>query len=1068
MRITKEIIKDLAGDEIYFRGRGYFLDGMVEECFLKDGILFGKVHGSKLTPYNLKVYFDKNNIHPECDCPYDWGEFCKHSVALLLNWLDGQEKYPGNNLNNSLSSQVIVNKDVQDGFDFLKFIPENKPKIQIWLSTESFISTKGIKIRLVILYHGAALEVNNVKELLGKDYYNFRDKSLRLPALSEYTTVQQHCLMILDSFTQDSYFASEMRLQQFQLSLLLKEIKGEDGIDLFERKRKRQIHIRYDKIIPLKFTLGLTNKDKLRVQLNLLDPDNKTVNLPGFTLIEGRPMWYFDDVNLKLLPFDNSIKKELLFNFLCKENILDFRQIPYFLTSLSSLNSCCEVTYTDARLKEVKIEDALPDIQLFLDYAQKTVFLDLKFVYPEAEIPVLRQNQAEEFYFVNNNSTLHWRRRNLKSERGILEFILNECKFLIDSKTRRFYLQEQDSIFLFLEKLSQLQDKCEIFYSESFKTINKTNTEFMPQINAYSQGIDWFYLDVKYYAEGIAQEVSHNEIRRQLLSGRRYIKLKSGEFIPISKQAFEKAEDILGEYEDISKQLPFFQAPFLMEKSKDIPFVNFDETLQDFNRRLKNFRFDEKIEIPEVLENTLRDYQKEGVRWLEFLCHFHFGGILADEMGLGKTLQVLTMIQKEKKQGTVKPSLVVCPTTLVWNWETEAKKFLPGLKTLTLSGLDRRNAMSKFDMVDLVITSYALLRRDIVFYKEKEFCYVILDEAQNIKNRHTLNARMSKQLKSKYRIVLTGTPLENSIADLWSIFDFVMPSFLNGYDKFRQRYELPILKENDKQRLDNLVKKINPFILRRLKADVVKELPKKIEQVTYTQLGATQLHAYEEMLKIGRNEVVSSFKSQGFNRSRMMILTVLLRLRQICCHPVLAGINLGHHSSASAKLVLLKELLSEALDGGHKILIFSQFVEMLKIIAEYLRKETIVFEYMDGRTKNRRQSVERFNNNNAVRVFLLSLKVGGFGLNLTSADTVIIYEPWWNPAVEEQATDRAHRIGQKKTVVAYKMITKGTIEEKILELQKKKKHIFDSLIISEDGLAKKLSWEDIKFLLDIE
>lgn len=1069
MLITEERIKELAGPGVYLRGKGYFLNGMVKEYSANDGLLTGRVQGSRASAYKVRIYLDKDGIRPECSCPYDWGAFCKHSVALLLTWLGAQDKEDTNDAGSYTRKEIIRNNSlvVQNNFAFLKTCSVETPRIQIWLSLESFISSKGIKIRLVIAHQGKNLEVHNLEELVNgnsRGLYNYS-----LPKLFEFSVIQQHFLRILNSFLQNYYYAAEMRLRQFQLSLLLNEIKNEQGIEFFERRGKQQIEICYDKIIPLQFILGLTKNNNLKVRMNLLDPDNKAIKPYGSTIIEGRPMWYFDEINLRLLPFSHRIKKELLLNCLyTEENTLNYRQIPYFLASLSDLNGCCEVIYTDEKLKTAKIEKAQPKIQAYFDYEDKKVVLDLKFIYSERAISALELNQSEEFYPINNNSGFSWIRRDLTAEKDVLKFILEECKFSIYAKTGRFYLEEPDSIFrLLFEKLPELQKRCEIFYSESFKRINKTDIAFLPEVNAKSGGIDWFYLDIKYYAKGLKERIPHSEIRRQLLGGKRYILLRTGEFIPISKQAFEKVEETVSEYEDVSKGLPLFHMPFLMDKFKDESFVHFDKSLQDFHTRVMNYNFKQKVDMPVLLRNTLRDYQKAGVKWFSFLRHFHFGGILADEMGLGKTLQILTMIQREKEQGINKPSLVICPTTLVWNWQAEARKFIPNLKVLIISGQDRRKEIANIEGVDLVITSYALLRRDIMFYKDKDFHYLILDEAQNIKNRHTLNARMSKQLKSQYRLVLTGTPIENSIADIWSIFDFLMPSFLSKYERFKERYEQPILKDNDKTGLQRLAKKIDPFILRRLKVDVAKELPKKIEQVSYAELAPTQLHAYEEMLKIGKEKVISAFKKDGFERSRMTILTVLLRLRQICCHPALAGVNLGRHFSNSAKLMLLKELVSEAIDAGHKIIIFSQFVQMLEIIAEYLRKDGVVYEYMDGSTRDRQEPVLRFNNDDAVKVFLLSLKVGGFGLNLTAADTVILYEPWWNPAVEEQAIDRAHRIGQQKTVLAYKMITKGTIEEKILELQKQKKRIFDSLIVSEDGIAKKLNWEDIKFLLDI-
>jgi len=465
---------------------------------------------------------------------------------------------------------------------------------------------------------------------------------------------------------------------------------------------------------------------------------------------------------------------------------------------------------------------------------------------------------------------------------------------------------------------------------------------------------------------------------------------------------------------------------------------------------------------------VLRDYQRHGVNWLTFIRKFRFGGILADEMGLGKTLQTLAMVCQAREEGVKLPCLVVCPTTLVWNWEAEVKKFLPGMKTLVIGGNDRRSRLQKIPEVEIVITSYALLRRDVEYYAPYHFHYLILDEAQNIKNRHTLSAQVTKRLKADHRLALSGTPLENSIADLWSIFDFLMPSFLGTYERFREIYETPIVQGQDSQKLTELSRRIAPFVLRRLKQDVIKELPEKIEQTAFCELEPAQAKLYASMADQARKEALEAYRSNGLGKSRMLILTLLLRLRQICCHPQIAGVALKHHIGVSAKTDLFKEMLQELLSSGHRVLVFSQFVEMLKILKEYLEHEKITYEYMDGKTKDRQAKVEHFNTDKDVKVFLLSLKVGGLGLNLTSADTVILYEPWWNPAVEQQAIDRAHRMGQKNAVLAYHLIARGTIEERILELQERKKSMMNALVLSDETVFKSLGWEDIKFLLDLK
>jgi SNF2 family DNA or RNA helicase len=492
-----------------------------------------------------------------------------------------------------------------------------------------------------------------------------------------------------------------------------------------------------------------------------------------------------------------------------------------------------------------------------------------------------------------------------------------------------------------------------------------------------------------------------------------------------------------------------------------------------------------KLECPPLgdLENVLRPYQKQGVAWLHFLRANGFGGILADEMGLGKTLQTLAFLQtcsSRRKEApssksemdqslatsaATKPHLIVCPTSLVFNWVAEVKKFTPELKILALHGPERHARFSEIAASDVVVTSYALIRRDAEKYRGLEFDTVALDEAQHIKNRQTQNAQAVKAVRAKHRLVLTGTPLENSVLDLWSIFDFLMPGYLGTAKDFRERYELPIAKEKNAEAQTRLARRLRPFMLRRLKKDVAADLPAKIEQVSFCELTPDQRGVYQQVIEASRKEVLEAVGAQGIAKSRMVVLTALLRLRQVCCDLRLLKLDNVNPANASGKLDLFGELLEEVIDGGHRVLVFSQFVGMLTLLKERLAAEKIEFCYLDGSTTDRGAVVEQFQQNSAIPVFLISLKAGGVGLNLTGADTVIHFDPWWNPAVEDQATDRAHRLGQTKVVTSYKLITRDTVEEKILTLQNRKREIIQATIGGEEEFAAALNWDEIQELL---
>jgi superfamily II DNA or RNA helicase len=479
----------------------------------------------------------------------------------------------------------------------------------------------------------------------------------------------------------------------------------------------------------------------------------------------------------------------------------------------------------------------------------------------------------------------------------------------------------------------------------------------------------------------------------------------------------------------------------------------------------------EPVALPPALEAILRPYQREGVTWLRFLEVNTFGGILADEMGLGKTLQTLTWLNLERHHPAARnrPALIVCPTSLVSNWAEEAQRFVPGMRVLTVTGSDRHAKWNDLPSAHLVITSYALLRRDVERYLQHDFGVLVLDEAQHIKNRSTQNAITAKEMRAFHKLVLTGTPIENSVADLWSIMDFLMPHYLGSHENFRRHYELPIAQggpEGESAQF-RLRRKLQPFLMRRLKTEVARDLPPRIERIAACSLSADQKAVYKALLDASRRKLTDLVARQGFQRSRMEVLKTLLRLRQACCHLDLLKLADLKPEAPSAKMDLFFELLDEAMDGGHRVLVFSQFVSMLTILRAQLDPKQIAYCYLDGATQDRQGVVHKFNTDRTIPVFLISLKAGGTGLNLTGADMVIHFDPWWNPAVENQATDRAHRIGQRRTVYSVKLITKGTVEEKVLEMQRRKQAVIDATLRAGEQAFNAMTWDDIQELLTI-
>lgn len=592
---------------------------------------------------------------------------------------------------------------------------------------------------------------------------------------------------------------------------------------------------------------------------------------------------------------------------------------------------------------------------------------------------------------------------------------------------------------------------------------------------AGGQGGNWFEVNYE-FEDSAGGSLSQAEVYRALQKGESYVR-RNGRITLLDERAIREMSDV---FQDCSQggaavqgvfRVAGVYAPYVKSSLDALDGIDVEasrEWLADAERK-RGKRRPEPLRIDTELERILRPYQREGIDWMRSLEGCGFAGILADEMGLGKTLQALVWLAAERLRERVRerPALVICPTSLVENWAEEARKFVPGLRVLILTGSKREQRRGQLADVDLGISSYAIMRRDIDFYEEHEFSALVLDEAQHIKNHSTQNAQAAKRIRADNRMVLTGTPVENGVSDIWSIMDFLMPGYLGNHKRFRENYERPIMamgREGERAQR-KLQRKLEPFILRRTKREVAKDLPEKIEKIAHCKLTADQQRVYNALAKSSRRRLDEMVAQNGFNRSRMEVLKVLLQLRQTCCHLGLLKNAELRSEYPSGKMDLFFELLDEAIDGGHRVLVFSQFVSMLTILREELHRRGIEYCYLDGSTKDRLAEVRKFNTSSSIPLFLISLKAGGVGLNLTGADMVMHFDPWWNPAVEAQATDRAHRIGQKRTVYSLKLIAKDTVEEKVLAMQNRKRKLIEATISSGGDIISNLSWDEVKELL---
>lgn len=570
-----------------------------------------------------------------------------------------------------------------------------------------------------------------------------------------------------------------------------------------------------------------------------------------------------------------------------------------------------------------------------------------------------------------------------------------------------------------------------------------------------SSGVNWFDLNGKMDFDGKFAEF--HELLKAIKRGQGWVELGDGSvgILPTEWLARYASLAQMGQVEKNSLRFQKVQGLFLDAWLSGEQHVRLDEEFRLFQNKVRQFEGIPKKNAPSGFQGKLRPYQKEGLAWFGFAEEFGIGGILADDMGLGKTIQFLAFLldylkRNSKSQG---PSLVVAPKSLVFNWMEESARFAPQLKVLNYTGKDRAQVYDQIDHVDLVLTTYPVIRADIELIKKIPFRLAVVDEAQAIKNPKSQVAQACKVIQAKHRFAMTGTPIENSLEDLFSILDFTSPGFL----------DFPSLQDFGDESRGRLAQALKPVILRRTKAKVLRDLPEKTEQTVYCQMSAAEERRYDELRTHYRATLLEKISDEGLGRSKLHVLEALLRLRQASCHPGL--IDPTKKMETSAKLEHLIDQLREVISEGHKALVFSQFTSMLGIVQTHLRKEGIRFEYLDGKTEDRQERVQRFQTDPECPVFLISLKAGGTGLNLTAASYVYLLDPWWNPAVEAQAIDRAHRIGQARKVFAYRMIARGTVEEKILELQKSKRELADAIISEDGGFLRKMTREDLELLL---
>jgi non-specific serine/threonine protein kinase len=747
---------------------------------------------------------------------------------------------------------------------------------------------------------------------------------------------------------------------------------------------------------------------------------------------------------------------------------LIFERSPKIFLSLQSLSPLLELYPFEKDFVVEKHEELRPEIV----YVPSTPVLNLKLV-DESELPVVEAtldfklkptDEARRVIYVPEQ----W-------DTGELEEILHSIGFNQRSLPHKFFIKDERCLDLISGGRTVFPSSWEIHGLETIQSkVRLAELSFNVGLKrSLTMEKGDFLCEVSLIQNNSKVPLS-TLFRGSKFQGKRWAKLDNGSFARIPGGGFPRITSLLNINKSslqlsnsLSLEISSAQAVGMMNlESNDLAF-ELDDDSKELIQKIRDFNHLVEIPEPPQFIGSLREYQRRGVSWMSFLREFHFGGILADEMGLGKTVQTLALLQhlKNESQGPRGPSLIICPTSVVVNWQYEATKFTPELRTLVLHGPDRKQFFYDLESYDIVFTTYPLVRIDRHQLRRTQWHYLILDEAQYIKNPAASTTQSVKSIPAAYRLALTGTPTENRPLELWSLFDFLMPGYLGTLDHFRTGVEKSILEGNqDPEQLSVLKARIGPFVLRRAKAEVEKDLPPKIETELHTHMTPSQQELYNQILEEVRPKVFDEVERKGIRASSVSILAALLRLRQVCNHPCSIEAFKDSVEFDSGKFQLLQSLLEEALENGRKILVFSQFRDMLRLIREWLDSHSLSYLYLDGSTTNRQSLIDTFNADESKRLFLISLKAGGTGLNLTAADTVILYDPWWNPAVENQAIDRAHRIGQTKSVNVYRLVTENSIEQHIFKLKERKSNLFNSLIGETGSSALTLTKDDLERL----
>ncbi len=1115
-KFSDRAIQRVVGGNAFLRGRQYARRGDVRSLVTDDGAARAELHVKQ------DVYFPRVNLQDDntfisgCSCPGFRGptSHCKHVAAVLVALRDRERPPRPKQPPSPVEPKAIVVTP------FGKTTTEVSPGMAVTVS----VGGKRRRSRRRRRGEGGAVDVYTTRDLttgreLGtRDLATARELAGRDPAsdarsifdawlpspeeerrpfdlefrmqvrsasiaVTPVIAGTRTPMPIAESLA--AYAGVPLKLRAVMRSLArhvsrtgssTAELRGEDAAELLSMLREHRVllepasmELRFsDESLRPHIELDQANGKTCRVRV-VFETKNGVRRFPLSTgaWFEGTPGWHLDTTEGVARPLENSVTPQWLQRlYRSPALVYPMNELPRLLTELVPRVAAL----LNAELPDLEqvadLVDERPKFRLqadgdILDVRTKlwVLYGEQTFAVPPASLPsplvVLPPLEGSERPRVV--------RRDVGAEMTAVQQIMN-TGLTVDEAKEGLEAHGDTAVAFWTDKIASLPDDWEKLVPHDLRAVKVRDAAVTPTVRV-SSGVDWLSLDVSFSVNGVA--VDEDALRSALERGRRLVKLPDGTWAPVKADEVTEVLERMAEIVAGSPgaKIPLSQAGRVQDLLRLVGNRSISPQAKSLFGKLEEIDAIDQIAKPRNLKvQQFRDYQKRGFSWLVFLHDMKTGGILADDMGLGKTLQAIALFCWVKaNHDEHRPTLVVAPTSVVPNWAREVEKFAPSLSTLVWHGPDRHEQRDQLESTDVVITSYALLRRDEELFETIDFRYVVLDEAQHIKNPLSATARAAKRVKSEHRLALTGTPIENRLSEIWSIIDFVSPGMLGSLKTFEEKYARPV-ERGDEETIRKLRAIVRPLVLRRTKVEVAPELPSKIEQDIIVPMADDQARLYKQLREAVRANVMSEVEKQGVNKAQLQILTALTRLRQAACDPRLVKIHAMQtewNDDTSGKLNALREILQEAVAGGHRVLVFSQFVEMLQHIRHVLDEDGVKYEYLDGSTKDRQERVDRFNTDDSFSAFLISLKAGGTGLNLVGADTVVHFDPWWNPAVEDQATDRAHRIGQTKVVTVYRLIAKGTVEEKILQLSDKKRELVSNVLSTEGTALKGLTKQDL-------